>query len=187
MMRSCLWYVLAGLLMLVTQGVYQAAYSQDFPYQVPQAPEFDRQGNTAELSQQDPPPSTWNRTAPRPLTSPPQSVEPRSETGQPKPRVQRTLPRASYAPTAPEPRSLPVPHPRVQGPPKPSSPQQANVQPQGPPDCSQFPMLIAQARSEEDMRFQARMYLTCLIHSGLPEDQARKHVISTIEMSRLAR
>jgi len=48
-------------------------------------------------------------------------------------------------------------------------------------------MLIAQARSEEEMRYQARMYLTCLMHSGLSADQARKHVISTIEMSRLAR
>jgi len=44
-------------------------------------------------------------------------------------------------------------------------------------------MLIAQARSEEEMRNAARQYLTCLMQNGWDMETARKHVISVIETS----
>lgn len=51
------------------------------------------------------------------------------------------------------------------------------------PDCSHYPMMIAQARSEGEMRTVARQFLTCLLRSGWNMDQAKKHVISVIETS----
>jgi len=56
------------------------------------------------------------------------------------------------------------------------------------PDCSQFPMMIARARSEPEMQMTARQYLTCLLKIGWNMEQARAQVISTIESTyRLAR
>jgi hypothetical protein len=51
------------------------------------------------------------------------------------------------------------------------------------PDCSHYPMMIAQARSEGEMRSVARQFLTCLLRSGWSMDQAKTHVISVIETS----
>ena len=79
-----------------------------------------------------------------------------------------------------------APPPRTPAPSAP--PQQPVTANQGRPDCSSYPMMIAQARSETEMRAVAQMYLTCLLKSGWNMEQARSHVITTIESTyRLAR
>ncbi len=48
-------------------------------------------------------------------------------------------------------------------------------------DCSQYPKLIASARSEAEMQITARYYLTCLLKQGWVMEHARTQVIQTIE------
>ena len=163
----------------------QWAQAQDFPYAVPQAPELDESGNAL-------------------LPGQTESVEPsprkrsRTRVGQPQPG-----PRTDYHTTRPYvPQDTPAMEPpvgrdrsRIPAPPGPPSgpPPGAYTQPpsgpvQGLPDCSQFPIMIARSRSEPEMQAIARQYLTCLLKSGWNMEQARSHVIATIESTyKLAR
>jgi len=162
------------------------AEAQDFPYAVPQAPEFNGGGNElpsgqadTELSprrrrsrarQEQPPPASWTdyRTA-RPYVPQDASSAMRQPAG----------PRAQRGSTYPGPASAPPPAVGTTPPP-------GSVQDR--PDCSQYPMMIARSRSEPEMQMTARQYLTCLLKNGWNMEQARNHVIATIESTyKLAR
>ena len=178
--------IFSCLVFLLISGVFQEKRSlaQDFPYSVPQAPEFDRRGNHIESEPAD------NYT-PRPRSGRNsehnssgneedlRSVRPYAPNGsQPMvaPPSQPAAPPAGYAT-----RPAPAPSPQqIQTPPPPAA-QYPPAASQGRPDCSRFPMMIAQARSEAEMRGVAQMYLTCLLKSGWTMDQAKQHVITTIE------
>lgn len=165
--------------------------AQDFPYSVPQAPEFDDRGNQIEpeladtyaprkrskrRSEYTQPDNQTNLRTERPYTP----NGPQSAMAPPKPRPEG--PSTGYAarPARNEPghnfQQAPPPPPVASAP-----PQQPTAATQGRPDCSRFPIMIAQARSEAEMRATAQMYLTCLLKSGWNMDQARNHVIMTIE------
>ncbi len=152
--------------------------AQVFPYSAPKAPEFDADGNYV------PPGSRAEARTP----SVPQAPEVRRR----KPVRQAARPRAQAISRQPA---------QVQARPQaPASPGQtqapmqrqaayqggagAAVQPQAQPqqmDCSQYPMKIANARSEVEMRQIARYFLTCLMQNGWSQEQARKYVIDTIQ------
>ncbi|MGO9122394.1 MAG: hypothetical protein ACLQPD_32870 [Desulfomonilaceae bacterium] len=169
--------------------------AQDFPYSVPQAPEFDDRGKHIE-------PEPADTYAPRKRSKrrsdyteqdnqtdlrtvrPYAPNGPKSAVAPPKPRPDG--PSAGYAarPARNEPgydfQSSP---PTAYAPPPAASrpPQQPIAATQGRPDCSSYPMMIAQASSEAEMRATAQMYLACLLKNGWNMDQARNHVIMTIE------
>jgi len=193
--------------MAVGSGFGERAQAQDFPYAVPQAPEFDDRGTPGPVQSTD----TESATPPRQVrrSNFPHAVEVRSD---PENRVDYRAVRP-YAPRT-GPRSAAVPSTTGQldysSPPQAQYPTQASTRPpsrrsnpqqpaqpppaeaQGPQpgqlDCSRFPQVIAQARSEGEMQLAAREYLTCLLQSGWNQDMARKHVITTIETAfKLAR
>jgi len=177
--------------------------AQEFPYVAPLAPEFDGRGNLvressrprqnlsssvqSRFSSQAPVrlevPSSLNTastsqgTAPRPVVAPQIPGYRGSNHSAPRPPQQASFPQS------PDNR-------RTMTGPAPLASNSTRQQP-GPTtrqDCSQFPMLIANSRSESEMQMIARQYLTCLIQTGWNTDQARQHVISTIESTyRLAR
>ncbi len=192
MKRSCLIFFCLGISIII--GVFQepSLLAQDFPYSVPQAPEFDRRGNHIESEPADnyaPRKRSkrhWGRTEPGNETDL-HSVRPYAPSG-PQPMVAPPQPHPAVPPAGYEERSAPTPPPhQIQTPPQPS-PQQAPPSIQGRPDCSRYPMMIARASSEAEMRGAAQMYLTCLLKNGWSMDQARNHVIMTIESTyRLAR
>lgn len=182
------------------------ARGQDFPYVAPSAPEFDGRGNLVReaakpaqsLSANAPSrtpsqapvridapytPYTLNGNAPsqkasaKPVAAPQAPAYGGSQAASPRP------PRQASVPHTPEyQQAMRSPSPAV------SNAPQLQPQPMQRQDCSQFPMLIANCRSEAEMQMTARRYLTCLIQNGWNMDQARQHVISTIESTyRLAR
>jgi hypothetical protein len=182
-----------GAVIVLVFTMCQATFAQDFPYAVPQAPEFDT-GNSML------PPATVEEPAPEPKSYQPQqrkrsrsSGEPRTDYRTVRPYVPQETPPVSSYPQPTQPYQPPQPpaaaHPQA------GHPAVASTPPGPPPqmeqqrlDCSKFPMLIAQARSEQEMQWQARLYLTCLVRSGWTEEQAKQQVISTIESTfRLAR
>jgi hypothetical protein len=170
--------------------------AQDFPYLAPEAPEFDGRGtmvrNPARAEQlpkqrnqgatQQPsglrvePPSIPSApfaggqlkghpvAAPRvPLYEGPSEASQRS--------TRQTSPSQAYDYQEPVNRK-PSPAPTATKP----QPQMTERQ-----DCSQFPILIANSRSDAEMQFTARRFLTCLMDNGWNADQARQQVISIIE------
>ncbi|MGO9569826.1 MAG: hypothetical protein ACLP5H_20020 [Desulfomonilaceae bacterium] len=183
MMRLGMIAVLVGTLFLAGAFVSKGVVAQDFPYSVPQAPEFDHRGNYVESG------STEESDA---------GHRPRSR---PYPRLNENELRygevKSYAPhdapSAPSRRRAPRSQgyaPQPPGPPTMASnpPSLPPPQMQQRPDCSQYPMMIARSQSEPDMQMVARQYLTCLLKSGWTMDRARQQVINTIESTyRLAR
>jgi hypothetical protein len=182
MIRSGMVAVLAGTLFLAGAFVSQCVVAQDFPYSVPQAPEFDHGGNYVEPGSTDEAEGGHRRRS----RSYSRSNGNELHYGEAKPYVPDYPPARSRRHT-----------PRVQryAPPPPGPPTMASNPPSIPPpqmqqrpDCSQYPMMIARAQSEPDMQMIARQYLTCLLKSGWTMDQARQHVINTIESTyRLAR
>ncbi len=172
--------------------------AQDFPYSVPKAPEFDDRGNNVEPEPTDtyvPRKRSKHRVeyAEQENQTDLRTVRPYSSNGpksaaappQPRPggpatgyaaRPARNEPGYDFQPPPPPPPAPSAPPPVASAP-----PQQPVAATQGRPDCSRFPMMIAQARSEAEMRATAQMYLTCLLKSGWNMDQARNHVIMTIE------
>jgi hypothetical protein len=178
--------MILGLLVGCFAAVPHAAKAQDFPYAVPQAPEFDTEGNHApsgEADTEDPP--RRKRSRARHEQSPPSS--------QSDYRAVRP-----YVSQEPSPSVQPPPGPKAplgasyQGPTMAPAPPAAAPAPPGSaqnrPDCSQYPMMIARSRSEPEMREIAKQYLTCLLMNGWNMEQARSHVIATIESTfRLAR
>ncbi len=196
-------FVLIAFFVLLNNIIIAPALvkAQEFPYVAPSAPEFDGRGNLvrdatrpsqlqtgqARVSSQgnvQPDMSTSiNTYAVRPSPTPKPVVAPQtpyysgSQDLAPKPRRQ-----ASY-PQSPDNRQA-----TSGSTPLASAPTQAMPEPTQRQDCSHFPMLIANSRSEAEMQMTARRYLTCLIQNGWNMDQARQHVISTIESTyRLAR
>jgi hypothetical protein len=185
--RSILHSLFLGALLVIALGSLQAARSQDFPYSVPQAPEFDDRGNAVDSRDAD-------SSAPRARSRRQGSMQ-SADTGVDyrtvRPYAPQPGPQQISVPAAPSVGPIPF-RPSAQGPgPQPSEsgpgappPPQAQAM----PDCSHFPQIIAQSRSEQDMQVAAREYLTCLLQSGWNMELAKKHVIGTIETTyRLAR
>jgi hypothetical protein len=185
---SGIWaaFAMIGCLMILETAVTPPARGQDFPFLVPQAPEFNSRG------QQTEPRGPQNLAAPYP--------EPRPQRGSPGPvnrdmstyRVRRPDIPPEPMTTGPTRRGTLQAAPQVapQAPPqRPATPNPYSGQsylgqaPPPRPDCSQYPMAIAQARTEEEMRMAARLYLTCLMENGWSQEQARNHVISVVETS----
>lgn len=164
------------------------AMSQEFPYAAPQAPEFDDLGNVVAPGESEAaPPRRTRQSSPRRERS---NVQPPSEYGVVRPYTPPDMtpspppaPQPSWPQQAPNYRSAQPMAPHAAAPPS-RPPAQAPDR----PDCSQFPMMIARARSEPEMQNIARQYLTCLLKNGWNMEQARTQVISTIESTyRLAR
>lgn len=181
-----------GFFLITGMFLEPGLLAQDFPYSVPQAPEFDRGGNYVEYAPAD-------NYAPRKRsrhhsrhTEPGnetdlRSVRPYAPSG-PQPMVAPPQPRPAVPLAGHAARPAPEPSPHQMQTPPPPPAQQPPAAIQGRPDCSRYPMMIAQARSESEMRATAQMYLTCLLKSGWTMEQARSHVITTIESTyRLAR
>jgi hypothetical protein len=176
-----------GFLVLVASFQSSAVHSQDFPYIVPQAPEFDGRGNQVDAQPGYPEgPRKRSRHRPDSYSANDQadfrSVRPYNP-------QEPSVPAAAVRPSMP----ANVPPPRYESPPPQSAPvasipQQPPAAAQQRPDCSRYPMMIAQARSDQEMQMAARMFLTCLMQSGWPMEQAKDHVVKTIESTyRIAR
>jgi len=195
MKTSGLIFPCLGLVLIIGMFQEPCLLAQDFPYSVPQAPEFDRQGNHVESAPTDPyvprkrskrhseyPRNQADLRAVRPYV--PNGSEPMAAPPQPRHEAPQTGYAARPAQTHPNHVQPTSPPPSVTSAPARQVPAAA----QGRPDCSRYPMMIAQARSEPEMRALAQMYLTCLLKSGWNMEQARNHVIMTIESTyRLAR
>lgn len=187
MVRVILFHLFTGLLVLSCHGSWESALAQEFPYSAPRAPEFDYRGNY--LGPGSEPPSSQKDsshddgqvresrgrsyyTSVRPYA--PQAPNPRHGSSSSPRRYEPTAPQRvpveASTPVQPPPQVQPQPHPQPQ----------PQVQ-QQPVDCSGYPMAIARARSQGEMQMIARQYLTCLLKTGWPQDQARQQVIKTIE------
>ncbi len=183
-------------------GMAYTVAAQDFPYSVPQAPEFDDRGNPGAAYSSGTPDraarrDNYPRQQPEEEKVDYRSVRPYvPEEGQYQPpaRVPRqdgaspaqrnASPRYNnYAPpqnTGP----APVVNPEAYGPAPVRTPavaRPAPPQPQERSDCTVYPMIIAQSKSEPEMQMAAKRYLGCLVQNGWNMEQARMHVISTIE------
>ncbi len=159
------------------------AWGQDFPYAVPQAPEFDDHGKETPADRT--PAQSQKPTYHAPAPSAPRSQPAPQSSGAMPPSAPQYRQTQPYQPQEPAPQPTRRSKKRSQqqreyaGPP-PGAPQQQpqqNVR----PDCSQYPMAIARAQSEPQMQDIARSYLTCLLQNGWQMDQARQQVITTIE------
>jgi hypothetical protein len=167
-------------------------FGQDFPYSVPQAPEFDERGGSRSFDvapRPDAAPRSRSRQQPEqeqvdyrsvrpyvPQESAPIPQQPYQENGVRAPRI-------NPAPVNPYEASQQVRHVPQQPAPMrpPANVRQPQPQQEQRPDCSMYPMMIAQSKSESEMQMIARQYLTCLMKTGWNQDQAKQHVISTIE------
>jgi hypothetical protein len=202
-----------SLLFILGAVLIPASVAQDFPYLAPEAPEFDHRGSHVGSGRAEEretstrgPTQTAPRAKPR-RNNRPSTLQRVPTTGSAVGPIGRSAPKAPTfgSPVRRTPdrnarRRRPAPH---YAPPRPAPPQypprQYSSPPQVPPvastpgampgavqqaaDCSQYPMMIAQARSEGEMRIAARQYLTCLLRNGWSVAQAKKHVISVIETS----
>ncbi len=205
MTRYVVGIFLVAVLVALGSGLCQRAEAQDFPYMVPQAPEFDDRGTPVQSSDAD---SSGSRHRLR-RGNYPQAVEVRSDPENrvdyrtERPYVPRTGPRSAAMPptngqaelASPPQAHYPTPastRPQSRRTARNQPPQQPTAPPQGPPpgqlDCSRFPQVIAQASSDGEMQLAAREYLTCLLRTGWNQELARKQVIATIETAyKLAR
>lgn len=161
-------WAFVGFLLVLGPFFGTGAWAQRFPYEAPQAPEFDDQGNHVTSDSTEKPRKRVKRSRMRPKA--PQA--PRTASSHPSrqwsaPRETPASATRSYRPQ-PEPEPEPEPQP----------------QPQQLPDCSQFPGMIATAQSPNQMRWYARQYLTCLLKRGWRMAQAKQEVIRIIEASR---
>ncbi len=187
------------------------AFGQGFPYSAPRAPEFDYRGNHVASSPIEPGvPSTAPAGPTRGTVGSSSKMQPASVSAAPvppmapevgyseRPRVQMP---AQVPPKPTGPQKAPMPPKTAQAivrtaqPPAPPSaappgtvpaasappPQGGPGQPQMIKDCSHYVKLIANSRSEAEMRAMAREFLTCLMQIGWSAEDARKHVIATIE------
>ncbi|MBI5251238.1 MAG: hypothetical protein HY912_17250 [Desulfomonile tiedjei] len=198
MVRAFMVLFALGLVLGIACGVA----AQDFPYSVPQAPEFDDRGNPSGTSPGVAPDRAsvkrphYPRTeveeekidyrsvrpyAPQDGQYPPPARSQRQEVASP---VQRnSIPRPDNYGSTQDAGSVRV-NPEAYGPPPVrtrAAARPAQPQPEERPDCSVYPMIIAQSKSEVEMQMASRRYLTCLLQNGWNMEQARMHVISTIE------
>lgn len=200
MVRAYIVLCALGIVLGMTYG----AFAQDFPYSVPQAPEFDDGGNQV---------ATPSRAAPDRATTKRQHLSRPSVEDEgidyrsvrpyvPQDTQYQRPPRSQRQEAASPAQRYPAPQPEQYGAPQMAGPMPVNPQPYGPapvrtpatavpapvqpqerPDCSVYPMIIAQSRSETEMQMAARRYLSCLMQNGWNQEQAKMHVISTIESS----
>jgi hypothetical protein len=170
-----------------TFAVSRASFAQDFPYAVPQAPEFHTEGSVAppaEVQQHQEP--TLKHKSRR---SHSWHVKRNQYSREHKRNYRSGRSYVRQVPPAPV-----MPYPQTQYPHPPSAPSTQMGRAAAPPatsplppqgqkrlDCSKFPMLIAQAKNDQQARWTAKMYLTCLIRSGWDQQQARQQVISTLQ------
>lgn len=180
---------ICGILVLISQVLASTVSAQGFPYNgptAPVAPEFDERGNPVQPGYESPgPPKRRSNAAGSRGTG-----EAPADYRAVRPYVQRPSSQGRIvAPANPQP-------PQYQPPPGGPTPVAATPsQPMGPnqpgstfrerPDCSAYPMMIAQARSQGEMQGLAKEYLTCLIGNGWDMEQAKKQVITTIETTYL--
>jgi hypothetical protein len=161
-------------------GAFDYAESEDFPYLVPVAPEVDNGGPQI----RGPGKSNNNeKKGPRitPLTpeaiknfdfAPPTHDYEAPVASKPPSTKQGTPSRSLSRPAVDRDAPRPTRGPRQHGTPA----QQPNRV-----DCSQYPAMIANARSEAEMQITARYYLTCLLQNGWPMENAKAQVIQTVE------
>ncbi|MDQ1238383.1 MAG: hypothetical protein QG577_568 [Thermodesulfobacteriota bacterium] len=193
-MRVRLFAIIICVSTIVIQSLPISA--QDFPYLAPEAPEFDGRGTMVRNPVRgEQSPKQRNQGSPQPPSA--LRVEP------------PTIPNAPYS--GGQLQGHPVAAPRVPIFEGPSEASQRSTRQTSPPqvydqqgsvnrkpstappatkpqpqtkerqDCSQFPILIANSRSEAEMQFTARRFLTCLMDNGWNADQARQQVINIIE------
>ncbi len=195
--RSHVSALIFGLLALAVASP-ESAFSQEFPYLAPAAPEFDSGGNVVKGSPvQRPSNSNFSYAGPseKPSRYPSFHQPPKTSVPSDTPRV-RTEPRE--APRAPTygPRTRPATpvaayrgpsQAAVPGPTPPVASYQAPMQGQIPAqmqqrtDCTEYVQRIAGARSQEEMQMAAKYYLGCLMQNGWDENTAKRQVISVIE------
>lgn len=180
MVRAIVAIFFCGVMVCAVAPVF----GQDFPYSVPQAPEFDGSSRSSEAfprsrARQQPEQDQVDYARVRPYA--PQ--EPASIRQQPYQENGVRAPQISPAPVNPYEASQQVRHvPQRPAPVRPpANVRQPQPQQEQRLDCSMYPMMIAQSKSEQEMQMVARQYLTCLMKSGWNQDQAKQHVISTIE------
>jgi hypothetical protein len=160
-MRYGIVAAVVGFLFLAAGIVCPSAFSQDFPYAVPQAPEFDTRGKYVK---------------PRVKKKRSHHKAPRAGTGnsavrrKPQPIVRQRGPVQARAPR------------RVAGPATIANmPSGAQTSAQPRPNCTQYPTIIARSKTQAEMQMNARLYLTCLLKNGWNMQAAKNQVISTIK------
>jgi len=187
------------ILMALILGFSSAAVAQDFPYSVPQAPEFDDRGNTTaapsyatqdgselkrQLRRQEEDKTDYRTVRPyMPQDGEEQPVGRRQRQEIAAPNQRLVAPKTeNYRPPQDNPSVQVNPEAYNQTPVRtPAVARQAPAKAEERLDCTMFPMIIAQSRSDPEMQNAARHYLTCLLKSGWNMEQARAQVISTIE------
>jgi len=188
-------YILPVVLVLVNLVSSATLFGQDFPYLAPQAPEFDVRGNLIPSSPSETRGTNYNRQSEKNIFSNNQPLDSNYIKPGKAPFAAPSAPgldnfqnqplsdgRASNA-SAPPAQRNPVRQERQSSPGIQSSVEQGPSGGKAVSDCSLFPVMIAQARSQAEMQMTARQFLTCLMQSGWNADQAKQHVISVIESS----
>ncbi len=175
MMVRVLLYMTAGLCLLCGPVLLQLSFAQNFPYQVPKAPEFDSRGNLVGPSPSGANPSR-NGSLPQAARAPSGDQPGRSAVPA---RTRRASAPAGMAVGVPPGPIMATPS----GGPAPMAAPNAHssARPPGMPDCSPYPMMIARARSDQEMQAIAKEFLTCLLVNGWDQKRAQQHVITTIE------
>ena len=167
-------------LTLLGVGAFDYVEPQDFPYLAPVAPEVDNGG-----SQLRGPGKSNNdqKIGPRITPFEPEAIK---NFGFGPPTQDYEDPIVSKPPSTKQgtpSQSQPRPAMRQDAYPPSPGPKQNRAPTQQPKrvDCSQYPVMIAQARSEAEMQITARYYLTCLMQNGVPMENAKAQVIQTVE------
>lgn len=169
MLMSVRFFLIVVWALLLWGAFGDPAAAQRFPYEAPKAPEFDGRGNYIDHEASGSQP-VMRHSATRPEA--PQAPQP-----------QRSARPYRYEPPPPQsqPTVASAPPPVVSAPPVPPP------QPQGPPDCTQSLSMLTAARSQEELQWNARLYLTCLLKRGWMQEQAKQEVIRVIESLRASR
>jgi hypothetical protein len=167
-------------------SAFDCVEPQDFPYLAPVAPEFDGGAQMRGPGKSQPQTGIGKIAPVTPETMknfgfgpPTESAEEQVVSNPPAPSNYYPNPPANGANRAhTPPRSTVRREPAPVGVPTRQNP---SVQQQQQIDCSQYPRLIASARSEAEMQITARYYLTCLLKQGWLMENARTQVIQTVE------
>ncbi len=187
-MRSYLRIVILIFFAQLGFSAFDFVEPQDFPYLAPVAPEFD--GGVPQMrgpGKSQPQTGIGPKIAPvTPETMknfgfgpPSENAEEQVVSNPPSPLNYYPNPPANGGNRPPTP-----PRPTVRREPPPVAAPARQIPPVQQPqqiDCSQYPRLIASARSEAEMQITARYYLTCLLKQGWLMENARTQVIQTIE------
>lgn len=163
------FFLIVVWVLLLWGGLGDPVAAQRFPYEAPKAPEFDARGNYVEHEESESH-AVARYSATRPEA--PQAPQP-----------QRSARPYRYEP--PSPQSQPTV--AAARPPVASVPPAALPQPEEPPDCTQSLSMLTAARSQEELQWNARLYLTCLLKRGWMHEQAKQEVIRVIESLRASR